>query len=358
MSIFFIYNKVENFNQVIISKKRAEKNLEIIKKTLNKKICLMVKSNAYGHGINTIINITKKYVDFFGVANINEAINVRKLCDNKILIVGKTFAFKQCLENNISLAIESISNLKSLVNFLKNNPSNNCIKIHLKVNSGMNRLGFSSFEKLALAFEICEKNNIFVEGIFTHFSTLDCDLKYFNFQLNRFQEFLKKVPKRFDPIVHIGGSGILNKKINLDYSMARIGIAFYGYQKGINVKPILKIKSKIIKVFEVEKGERVGYSNGLITSQKMKIAIVPLGYGDGVCRNLSNKAFVKINNKKFKIVGNVCMDMFFVDITGENFEEGHEVVVFDNAKKWAQILGTIPYEILTNFSLVRWANKF
>ena len=172
-------------------------------------------------------------------------------------------------------------------------------------------------------------------------------------KLSVFKKFVNSIPKREDPIVHIGGSGILNKNLDFEFSMARIGIAFYGYLAGINVKPILKIKSVLTKVFSVEKGARIGYGNGFVAKEKTKIGIVPLGYGDGVLRGLSNKAFVKIKNKKYRIIGNICMDMLFVELTGNNFFEGQEVVVFDNAKKWAQILGTIPYEVLTNFSSVR-----
>ena len=345
---------MENSKNIYISKENALKNIEKIKKIIpNKKLCLMVKANAYGHGLENIVKIVDKYVDFFGVANINEAIRIRKVSANNILIVGKTKCFKECLESNVSLTIESLKQLENLVLFIKNNKTNKRIKIHFKVNTGMNRLGFNSVEEFVRGFEICEKHNIIVEGVFTHFSTLDCDNRYFVFQLNEFKKFLNVIPKRQNPTIHLGGSGILNKEIDLDYSMARIGIAFYGYLNGIDVRPILKIKSNIIKVFEVESGTRIGYGNGFIAKEKMKIGIVPLGYGDGISRNLSNFAFVKIKNKKFKIVGNVCMDMFFVDISGEMFAEGQEVVVFDDAKKWAQILGTIPYEVLTNFSLVR-----
>ena len=115
----------------------------------------------------------------------------------------------------------------------------------------------------------------------------------------------------------------------------------------------MHVKSHLIKVCDVEAGDRIGYSNGFIAKENMKIGIVPLGYGDGISRNLSNKAEVEINKTKCKIVGHICMDMFFVDVSRAQAKEGDEVVVFKDAKKWAQILGTTSYEVLTHFSLIR-----
>ena len=348
---------MENFKKLEISQKNLYGNLEKIKKIANnKKICVMVKANAYGHGINKICRLLENKVDFFGVANINEALKIRAITNNKILIVGKTYEFDLCIKNNISFAIDGARHLEKLINFLNKKPTNNCINIHIKVNTGMNRLGVCDINEFKKLYYLCEENKINVEGVFTHFSTADCDSTFFLKQLKIFDNFINEIPKRNLPMVHVGGSGVLTQivnGVNFEFDMIRVGIALYGYCKGLKVKPVLKIKSNLIKVFTVEKGERVGYSNGFIATKQTKIGIVPLGYADGVYRKLKAGGLVKIKNKKYKIIGNVCMDMFFVDLTNSNINEGEEVVVFEDAKKWAQILGTIPYEILTNFSLVR-----
>ena len=346
---------MEKNGEIVVSKKQLIKNIEEIKKIArNKKICAMVKANAYGHGLENVVEKLRNSVDFFGVANINEALKIREICPNaKILIVGKTRFFKDCWENNLSFVIESFSQFENLMLQVKNNENYDCINIHIKINSGMNRLGISSVKEFKKIFEECEKNNINVEGVLTHFSTADCDENFFEKQKIVFKRFLKEIPKREQPIIHIGGSAAAISKMDFDFDMVRIGIGLYGYLKGANVKPVMQVKSNLIKVFDVEAGDRIGYSNGFIAKQNMKIGIVPLGYGDGISRNLSNKAEVEINKTKCKIVGHICMDMFFVDVSRAQAKEGDEVVVFKDAKKWAQILGTTSYEVLTHFSLIR-----
>lgn len=341
--------------ELILSKKQLLKNVEEIKKLSNgKKICAMIKANAYGHGIEEVVNILKGKVDFFGVANISEALEVRKVCKtSKILIVGKTDEFELCEKNNISLVIENLLQLQKLVEFKKRNYTENCINIHIKINTGMYRLGISSIKEFKEIFKICEENGINVEGVLTHFSTADCDSNFYEKQKRIFEKFICEIPKREMPIVHVGGSAVLLQNNDFDFDMIRVGIALYGYLKRTKVKKILQIKSHLIKVFEVKKGDRIGYANGFVAKENMKIGIVPLGYADGISRNLSNKAEVVVNGKKCKIVGYICMDMFFVDLSEKEANEGDEVIVFNDAKKWAQILGTTSYEVLTHFSLIR-----
>ena len=172
---------MEKNGEIVVSKKQLIKNIEEIKKIAkNKKICAMVKANAYGHGLENVVEKLRNSVDFFGVANINEALKIREICPNsKILIVGKTRFFKDCWENNLSFVIESFSQFENLMLQVKNNENYDCINIHIKINSGMNRLGISSVKEFKKIFEECEKNNINVEGVLTHFSTADCDERFF-----------------------------------------------------------------------------------------------------------------------------------------------------------------------------------
>lgn len=358
----------------IINKKQLEKNIKEIKQIIeNKKLCAMIKSNAYGHGLQNIASILKDKVEFFGVSNINEALAIRENDKkSKILIVGKTNSFEECIENNISFIIDSLEHFNILLNFyyefLFIKGIRLCINIHLKINSGMNRLGINNIKDFNKIYNLALKNDIKIEGISTHFATADCDRFFLNKQIQIFKKFIKAIPQGEKPIISVGGSAILreeNKELLKDFDMFRIGIAMYGYNtENIlkKIKPILKIESKIIKILNVKKGEFVGYSKGYQAPKDMIIGVVPLGYGDGIPRNLSSKISIEVIRKekgkrhihKCAVVGKICMDMFFINLSNVNNAcENDEVIVVRDVKKWAELLQTIPYEILTNFGLMR-----
>jgi alanine racemase len=357
----------------VINEKQLIANITEIKNIIgeDKKICAMVKADAYGHGIEKISKLLINKIDFLGVANINEAILIRNLNEKiKILIVGKTYSFEDCLNNNISFIIDSLNHFKMLLKFLDNdNIKNKCINIHLKINSGMNRLGINSIEEFKEIYKISKLKGINIEGVSTHFATADCDIINFKKQLEIFSKFLKEIPKDEEPIIHIGGSAVLSKAnqelLKNNFNMVRTGIAIYGYnaeKTSKKIKPILKLETRIIKIIDLKQGDYLGYSKGFRASQDMKIGVIPLGYGDGISRNLANKICVEVITKEFSkkhinkcaVIGNICMDMFFIDITNLKFvKEGDKVIVVKNVKKWAEILQTIPYEIITNFGLLR-----
>lgn len=337
------------YSSFLINKNKLLNNFDNLK---SKNICAMVKANAYGCGLETVCKTLFGKAKFFGVANLQEALQIRAFDKyTPILIVGIVNDFLTAIQNNISVAIDNENQINEIIKLYKNNIINKKIKIHIKINSGMNRLGINNKKELKNILKLIKNNNfINFEGIFSHFSTADCDQVFFNKQLKNFDEFIKLIPPIFNPIKHIGGSAVLQnidlKKYN-DY-MFRIGIDLYTMPNSI-----IKVKSQIIKILELEAGERVGYSNGFICNKKTKIAVVPLGYADGINRKLGNKGYVKIKNKKCGIVGNVCMDIFFADITNFNFQIGENVLVFENANNWAKICETIPYEILTSLNYAR-----
>lgn len=359
----------------VINKSQLQKNINEIKQIIgnNKKICAMVKADAYGHGLKDMSTLLENKVEFLGVSNIREAFAIRENDkDIKILIVGKVDSFKECIENNISFIIDSLEHfnllLKLYYEYLFNKGVRLCINIHLKINSGMNRLGIKNIEDFNKIYNLALKNDINIEGISTHFATADCDKSFLNKQIQIFKKFIKAIPQNEKPIISVGGSVILreeNKELLKDFDMVRIGIAMYGYNTeniSKKIKPILKIESKIIKILNIKKGEFVGYSKGFKADKDMIIGVVPLGYGDGISRNLSNKISVEVVNKekgkrhirKCAVIGKICMDMFFIDLTEvKNVCEGDKVLVVKNVKKWTELLQTIPYEILTNFGLMR-----
>ncbi|MDD3397728.1 MAG: alanine racemase [Clostridia bacterium] len=334
-------------SKFIINKSKLIKNLNALK---TNNICAMVKADAYGHGLKNISLILKDKVKFFGVASLDEAILIRQSgIKTPVLVVGICNDIAVVLKNDISITIDNENQFFDILKRMDNTDKK--LKIHIKINSGMNRLGINNIDEFKNILKALYKSkNIIFEGVFTHFATVGNDIAYFNKQLKVFNEFLKTIPVLYNPIKHLGGGDVLDVINIVDYKdfMFRVGLKLF-----VSPNSILKIESKIIKILDLPKGSRVGYSNGYICEKNTKIAVVPLGYADGINRKLANKGYVKIKNKKCQIVGNVCMDMFFADITNINCEIGDKVIVFENSKIWAKICDTIPYEILTNFKYSR-----
>jgi len=328
--------------KVIFDRTKLIKNLKSLN-TLN--VCAMVKANAYGLGVKNVCTTLLGKVKYFGVANMSEALAIREFDKSTpVLIVGICSDFNSAISNNIELTIESLEMLLRLENYIKKQRKK--IKIHIKINTGMNRLGVDEINDFKKCLKIIQNNrNIVLQGVFTHFATIENDNIFLNKQINTFKKFCKTIPPIFNPIIHIGGGAIAKKFDMKDHPeiMVRAGMELY--------KNVVKIESRIIKIRSIKKGERVGYSNGFIAEKDCKIAIIPLGYADGINRRLSNCGQVKVKNHLCKIVGNICMDMFFADITNIDAEVGERIYVFWDEDKWAKTLDTISYEILTNLKV-------
>lgn len=372
-----------NFIKKIILKNKLLNNVRIIKSRLNSscKLCAMVKANAYGHGLKEIVEILKNNVDFFGVANLHEALKVKYITNSSnILIVGRTSNLLETIQNDISFAIISKEQFEELLNFLHNYAKtyevdlSSKVKIHIKINCGMNRFGINKLSEFKYIYKQAMKNNIQVEGVFTHFPCIENKLIYEK-QKMFFNMFLKEIPNNQNPIVHIGGSGVIlkrkNKKqiynlpnIDINFNMVRVGILLYGYgDDGLlkGLKPVMKIESKIVNIIDVKKGEYVGYGTNFKAKTDMKIAVVPVGYADGLPRSFNTDGYLKVvceeDGKKAshncKITGNICMDLTMIDVTAINAKVGDRVIVLSDADSMARKLKTISYEILTNFSKLR-----
>lgn len=336
------------FSKIILSRENLLYNLNQFRKITDKKICLMIKANAYGHGLEEVVNVLGDYVDYFGVANQNEAETARSISNTKIIVFGKCDDYIKCMQKNISYGLFSLKMAKNLTKIAKNKKLSP--KFHLCINSGMNRYGVKSLREFVKIIRFLEKNNIELEGVYTHFSSLTTDENYTQKQLKKFEEFLAFLPPKWKSVVHVGGGNTIVKNINAD--MYRIGMGIYGYGYDF-VKPVLKIKSQIVDIQDVEKGEHVGYLCSYTSDKNMKVATIPIGYADGVSRKLSNKIDVLINGQKAKSCGNICMDAFMVDVSNIKCKIGDEVVVLDDAKVWAKILETTEYETFTNFCKFR-----
>lgn len=341
-------------NVKLLSKDAIVNNLNWCKKC-GKKIIAMVKADAYGHGLNEVVNILKERVNYFGVANIKEALEVKKiagsLCD--ILIVGKIKEFKIAIKNNIHFSIDSYQEITRVERISKQ--LNVRANVHIMVNTGMNRYGVKDLLDFTLILNFIRKSsNIKLCGVYTHLFNADQQESEVDKQLSVFEQYIEKL-KPNECLIHIGGSFALMNMLPEYINMVRVGFFLYGYGNK-DLQPVMTINSKLIKITNCKKGEYIGYGNNKLIKDTT-VALIPIGYADGLPRELSNKGYVTINNKRFKILGNICMDCFMVDVSYSSVKVGDLVEVCVNAIELADIIGTSPYEILANFAKFRGKTK-
>lgn len=350
---------MENFNNYIIDVNNLKNNYNQIKNYVGSsvKVCAMVKADAYGHGIKDVCTALKN-ADFFGVASALEARHIRKF--NKktsILIVGvvNPECVCWCAKNNVSVTVTSLEELK-LFSYLV---GYNKLKVHLKVNSGLNRIGFNNINEFKKALKFIKYNfNIELEGVFTHFATKLNDVEFIIKQHERFLQFTKFI-NNSNVIIHCCNSFATLMLKNYHHNMVRCGFNLYGWQLDykMQLKPVLSITSKVVFIHKVKPGETIGYDRTFIATKNLKIAVLPIGYADGFDRRLSNKLQVIINGKKAKVVGNICMDVCMVDVTNiKDVKVGSDVTLIGRnggleltPYHYANLLGTSPYEILLKF---------
>ena len=257
--------------------------------------------------------------------------------------------------------IYSISGLTSFIELAKEKNSN-AYPIHLKIDTGMHRLGFEE-EDISELISLLQHNNfVKVTSIFSHLATSD-DLDFKDFtlqQIHLFESISNQIATTLNiqPIRHIlNTSGIFNYS-EYQYEMVRLGIGIYGVgnseEEQNSLQNVSTLKSIISQIRTVEANDSIGYSRKFMVKKEMRIATIPIGYADGIRRAWGNeKGFVLINNQKATILGNVCMDMMMVDVTDINCNERDEVIIFGenpHVTEIAAVCNTIPYEILTSIS--------
>ena len=341
-------------------------NFEFLKSKLNENTLFLavVKAFAYGSDATAIAHcLQKKKVDYFAVAYISEGIALRKAgITTPILVLHPQ-------EKNLSLAIEhclepSLYNLKILQEFrrIAELQQQQNYPVHIKFNTGLNRLGFEPHELDLVVEHLSKVKALKVKSVFSHLAASE-DLEEEAFtrgQIDLYKNistaFIEKIG--YPLVRHLcNTSGMLNYP-EAHFDMVRCGIGLYGYgntnAEAQNFKPIAALKSVISQIHLVTKGESVGYNRGFISPQNSKIATIPIGHADGIGRHFGHGAgIVLIGNKKAAIVGNVCMDMVMVDVTGIDCKEGDEVVFFGaefSAEISAAAANTIAYELITAIS--------
>jgi alanine racemase len=335
------------------------------------KICGVVKANAYGHGIEeTSKKLVELGLDFLGVANYDEAIRLRKLIpDTPILVFGTLIHSKLDPQkyvsilhrHNLTATVASLDTAKFLNNYSRK--FKNRFKVHIKIDTGMRRIGFDHKRALKNVLQVCSLKHIEVEGIYTHFATSEAKSKAFAYeQLGKFYDLLtalKKEGAEF-PIIHSANSGAVLDIKESYFNMVRPGLLLYGYypssdvKNSIELKPVMNFKSKVMFIKKVDSRQSISYGRKYYTSNPEFIASVPVGYGDGYWRLLSNRTKVLINKKFYRQVGSITMDWIMVQL-GEKYsiKIGDDVLLMGEensytigADKLAKICGTIPYELL------------
>ena len=328
------------------------------------KIMVMVKAFGYGNGGYEIAKqLEHLKVAYLGVAFADEGIALRKagITTPIMFLNPEISSYNAMIAYNLEPEIYSLSGLTSFIELAKEKNSN-AYPIHIKIDTGMHRLGFEKNNISELITLLQYNNFVKVTSIFSHLATSD-DLNFAAFTLHQIQLFetiSKQISTELNiqPIRHIlNTSGIFNYP-EYQYEMVRLGIGIYGVgnskEEQGSLENVSTLKSIISQIRTVEPNESIGYSRKFMVKKEMRIATIPIGYADGIRRAWGNeKGFVSINNQKATILGNVCMDMLMVDVSHINCEERDEVIIFGenpHVNEIASVCQTIPYEILTSIS--------
>lgn len=324
---------------------KLEHNFNCVRNKLpdDVKILGVIKANAYGHGAVEIGEFLDDKCDFFGVACIEEAVELKKAgIKTPILILGRVFPFdiETAVKYNVRIPIFSYEDAVALSNEAVKQGKN--VPFHFCIDTGMSRIGFQVNEESAdICKSITELPNIFAEGLFSHFATADeKDLSKTVEQRNQYKKFCKMLSDREVeiPIKHLNNSaGIMNFDEHFD--MCRMGIVTYGLYPSdevdkdlLDLEPIMSWHTKIAHIKDLEPNREISYGGTFKTDRVTKVATVPVGYADGFPRCLSNKGKVIINGKYAKILGRVCMDQFMVDVSDIECNVNDEVVLFGTQK--------------------------
>jgi len=365
---------------------QLKQNLENIRThVVPAKVLVVLKANAYGHGVDGVAPFIAPFADYIGVAIVEEAIHLRKMgIATPILVMGGTLReqLPDFFEYDLTLAASSLDLLTAAEQLAESTRKR--IKTHLKIDTGMERIGVREYEAESLIEKSLSCSQfVEVEGIFTHFAnseTLESDgslalrvpsavstltdskILKASLQLERFQEVLSIYEKRSEPhpaIRHTANSGATLLMPESYFDMVRPGVLFYGVypardiERTIEVKPAMNWKSKVIYSKVTKPGRSVSYGSLWHAEAESRIVTIPCGYADGYFRRMTNQARVLINGKSYPQVGRICMDQFMVNVGGDEVKVGDEVTLMGNGiapEELADWAGTNEYEVMTNIS--------
>lgn len=344
-------------------------NIQNIRKITDPKAKIMavVKADAYGHGyLECCHTLLEGGADCFAVATVSEAKQLRrKGIDVPVLILGITFPedAEEIVKNDIMTNVSSLEYAKCLSDAAKS--LQKPVKIHIKVDTGMSRLGLltGNYEEETVEeiLAISKLPFIEIDGLFSHFACADEENReYTELQFKKFTSLIDKLSKKGIeiPCKHIANSAAIMMYPEMHLDMVRAGVVLYGCypseevdKEKLSIKPVMTLKSRITHIKEVEAGTGVSYGKTYITDRKTKVATVPVGYADGYLRCLSHKAKIEIGGQLCDVIGRICMDQCMIDVTNvNNINVGDEVILFGNGKisadDIAKSMDTINYEVL------------
>lgn len=353
----------------IIHLDNLKHNFENIRKKVTpSKVLAVVKADAYGHGVIQTVAALEDLIyppDYYGVALTEEGIDVRSINKTKPILVFEPLSINninEIISNSFEATVFSDSHLSLIKKTIIDKP----LSVHIKIDTGMGRLGIHFTKAVEFVKKAVQNNNLILKGIYTHFATSDeKDKSFARLQLKRFNAILAELKSQnINPgIIHAANSGAILDLPESYFDMVRPGISLYGYypsletSESIELKPAMSLLSEIDSIQLREKGESVSYGRKWIAKVPSFIASLPIGYADGLNRNLTNSFEVLIKGEKYSQVGGVTMDRIMVNIKERKFKVGEKVVLLGkdrgeviDAWHWCKVLKTIPYEITCSIS--------
>ncbi|MFN8016157.1 MAG: alanine racemase [Acidimicrobiia bacterium] len=356
-------------SRISIDFKALEHNFSELKKLVSpSKLSVAVKANAYGHGL---VEISKRLeqlgVDMLCVATAEEALELRRANINCAIIIlsePPREAIGQCYLHDITFSVYTLEAIDTIAAHASKDKK---AHVHLKIDTGMNRVGINPSEALKFARYIHNHESLFFEGIFTHFATADePGQPGTSMQLQKFESVLDEVEMAglTPPIIHAANSAAAISMPSTRFSMVRVGIAMYGIYPDakssdiVDLEQVLSLSTEISYLKTIKPGDSVSYGARYTAVRDTKVATLPIGYGDGVPRNLGTAGgHVLIYGTRCPIIGRVTMDQTMVDVTNVTCNVGDKVILLGqsgNAKiaptEWGDLLGTISYEMICNLS--------
>ena len=348
-------------------------NLRFVRKQIGERAGIMpiVKANAYGHGLDIIAKaaIKSEEIDCFGVATEEEGTRLRRMTSLPILVLtgASMDEIDVFLEHQLDFTLTDIETLRAID--ARSSALGMRARVHLKVDTGMRRMGVEPSDAIVFLREIEKLNrNVELIGLSTHFATSDeLDRTFFRIQLDNFNSVVREAKDAgiHIPLVHAANSGaILQAPKESAFDMVRPGIMLYGYapsfelqqEFGETLQPCLDLVSTVVLTKQVKMGDSVSYNRQWHAPKDTRIATVPIGYGDGYPRLLTNRASAIVRGKEYPVIGAICMDQVMVDVGDDDVKKGDKVEFISVSNKsldaWslAETIGTIPYEILTGIA--------
>jgi alanine racemase len=352
----------------VVSLPRLRANLAAVKRhAAPARVMAILKANAYGHGVEAVARALAPEADAFGVALVEEGIALRRLgIENAILVLGGTWAAQipLFLEHRLTLTVPSLARLRDVEEVAMAHRTR--ARVHLKIDTGTERIGVHHYSALPLLEAAARSPHLDVEGIYSHFANADAeDLGDARRQLERFLEVLRFYERNSlpAPLRHMANSAALLRLKESHLDLVRPGLLVYGVYPyagvpyPVEVLPALAWKSRVVYFKVVKAGSPVSYGSTWKSDHDVRMVTVPVGYGDGYFRSMSNRAQVLLRGQRYSQVGTICMDQMMVNIEQGSGYNGDEVVLIGEqdgkrltVEELAAWAGTIPYEILTAIS--------